>query len=260
MTNAVDGGNIVSAEDGYEESGGKTVKEIRVNTQNEWDALPDGFEVPTRIVITGDVTIRNNKSRAMVEARGSSRVEAWGSSRVVARGSSSVVAWGQSIVRVLSEGIRLVAHGLSIVSIPVNIHLSFNHDESVTIHRYTIQAYLDRGGVEVADGAVVLFKRVSNDFKTQEGKTNETEWKIGTTVTHKEWEPTLGECGKGKFHACSRPYFCDEFRSKPQDRYVAIQIKIKDLYEWPDAQYPHKVAFREGRVLYECDKFGRKVG
>ena len=163
-------------------------------------------------------------------------------------------------MRVLSNAIRLVAHGSSIVSMPISIRINFHHDDSVTIHTYEDQRYLEREGVEVTEGEVVLFKKVSSDFKTQEGTVNETEWKIGTTVTHKDWNTTLNECGKGKFHACSRPYFCDDFRNAPLDKYVAVQIKIEDLYEWPNATHPHKIAFREGTVLHECDKFGRKVG
>lgn len=49
-----------------------------------------------------------------------------------------------------------------------------------------------------------------------------------------------------------------EFRNLPKDRFIAISIKVADLYEWPNADYPHKIAFREGHVLYECDKFGKK--
>jgi hypothetical protein len=78
-------------------------------------------------------------------------------------------------------------------------------------------------------------------------------------VTHPAWNPTLSECGEGKFHACSRPYFADEFRSIMNDKYIAIKIKIDDLYEWENPEYPHKIAFREGTVLYECDKYGRKI-
>lgn len=79
------------------------------------------------------------------------------------------------------------------------------------------------------------------------------------TIEHPTWEPEINECGKGKFHACSRPYFCDEFRDQKEDRYIAIEIQTKDLYEWENAQYPHKIAFRKGKVLYECDKYGIKL-
>jgi hypothetical protein len=119
--------------------------------------------------------------------------------------------------------------------------------------------WLEDEGVQASKGKVVLFKRVSSDFKTQEGMPNETQWIVGSTVEHHAWNPTSEECGEGKYHACSRPFFCDEFRSKSGDRYVAIEIAVKDLYAWPAASYPHKVAFRKGKVLHECDKFSNQI-
>jgi hypothetical protein len=110
------------------------------------------------------------------------------------------------------------------------------------------------------EASVVLFKKVSKDYKTQENTANETLWAVGSTLEHPAWGPDKEECSGGKFHACSRPYFCDEFRSTDGDRYVAIQIAKKDLYAWPtNPKYPHKVAFRRGTVLYECDRHGNKL-
>lgn len=97
-------------------------------------------------------------------------------------------------------------------------------------------------------------------IKTQEGISNETLWGIGTTIEHPDWSPESSECGEGKFHAVSRPYFADEFRDGKGDKYIAIRIAAKDLYEWKDnPDYLHKIGFRACKVLYECDKFGRKI-
>jgi hypothetical protein len=71
-----------------------------------------------------------------------------------------------------------------------------------------------------------------------------------------KWDPTSQECGEGKFHACSRTFFCDEFRSERGDRYVAIEVAVADLHAWKNPTYPHKIAFRTGRVLHECDRYG----
>jgi hypothetical protein len=118
--------------------------------------------------------------------------------------------------------------------------------------------WFENNGVEKTEH-VILYKRVSKDWMTQEGKINETLWVPGTTVTHKSWNPASKECGEGKFHACSKAYFCDEFRSNDGDRYVAIRVALKDTHEWPEPAYPHKIAFREGEVLYEVDRWGDKV-
>jgi hypothetical protein len=184
---------------------------------------------------------------------------AWENSSVVAWGNSSVEAWGQALVRAFSAAVKLIMHGFSILSIPINFDLKFKYEKTCVIQRYEMLKYIDREGVEEKGGAVILFKRVSSDYKTQENTENETTWKIGTTVTHPAWNPINNECGKEKFHACSRPYFCDEFRLVRGDKYIAIKIRVTDLYEWPNAEYPHKIAFREGEVLYECDKMGRNI-
>jgi hypothetical protein len=125
----------------------------------------------------------------------------------------------------------------------------------------TTEEWIDVEGVNSDESVddLVVYKRVSADFKTQENTANETTWQVGSTLEHPNWDPSSGECGEGKFHACSRPYFCDEFRSEQGDKYVAIKVNKADMYVWPNAQYPHKVAFRKGKVMYECDKTGKKI-
>ncbi len=124
--------------------------------------------------------------------------------------------------------------------------------------RNGVPGWLDQQGIEDKK-TVILFKRVSTDLKTQERTPNETLWTIGETLTHAAWNPALQECGEGKFHACSQAYFCDEFRSIEGDRYIAVEVAKKDLYAWKNPQYPHKIAFRAGKVLYECDRYGVKL-
>jgi len=139
------------------------------------------------------------------------------------------------------------------------LKFKFKKEKNCLVQNVHPQPYLEREAVKQNKGFVILYKKTSCDFKTQENTKNETLWIIGSTVTHPAWSPTQSECGDGKYHACSHPYFCDEFRSNIGDRYIAISININDLYEWPNPEYPHKIAFREGKVLYECDKFGRQI-
>ncbi len=210
-----------------------------------------------------------------VVARGNSSVEAWGNSSVVARGNSSVVArenssvvargnssvvaWGNSCIRLFDKIKTLSAFSFSVVFMPFDLKFKFKKEKTVLVQKYKPLPYLEREGIEKKDGHVVLFKKVSHDWKTQENTQNETKWEVGSTVTHPQWEPKSAECGEGKFHACSRPYFCDDFRNEKGDRYIAIKIKTKDLYEWPKAQYPHKIAFKSGVVLHEVDRFGKET-
>ncbi|HNX82647.1 MAG TPA: hypothetical protein PKL77_10945, partial [Candidatus Omnitrophota bacterium] len=119
--------------------------------------------------------------------------------------------------------------------------------------------FFEREGMAVKkSGKVIVYKRVSDDYKTQENTRNETLWTPGIKIDHPAWNP-ITECGEGKFHACSRPYFCDEFRGCPGDRYVAIEINVKDTHQFKNPSYPHKIAFRRGKVLYECDRSGDKI-
>ncbi|RJO61078.1 MAG: hypothetical protein C4542_07270 [Dehalococcoidia bacterium] len=162
-------------------------------------------------------------------------------------------------MRAFSASIKLSLYGFSMLSLPIDLKLKFQKAKTCLVQRYKSLPYLEREGVPVKKDKVLLFKKVSHDCKTQERTKNETLWAIGTTVTHPAWSPEHGECGEGKYHACSRPYFCDEFRNEADDIYVAIEVAIKDLYEWPNPSYPHKIAFREGKVLYQCDKFGKRI-
>ena len=155
---------------------------------------------------------------------------------------------------------KILLHGFSVAFLPVTINLNIGR-KSEHCHVQVIKdlGWFERNAVDESD-VVVLYKRVSSDFKTQENTRNETLWIIGCTVEHPAWNPTNGECGEGKFHACSRPYFCDEFRTKQGDRYVAIGVNKTDLYEWKDnPEYPHKIGFRKGVVLHECNKFGKQL-
>jgi len=219
------------------------------------------------------VVARENSS---VEAWGNSSVEAWGNSSVVARGNSSVVArenssvvalgnssveaWGNSVVRIFRTVKKVALYGFSVCFKPFDLKFTIEKiSKTAIIQNVKDVGFFERNGIKKTN-KVVLYKKVSKDFLTQEGTHNETLWKIGTTVKHPSWNPKESECGEGKFHAVSRPYFADEFRNKHGDRYIAIAIDLKDIYEWKNnPSYPHKIGFRRGTVLFEVDKFGNKI-
>ena len=230
------------------------MKNIYVSTQSELDALPKNFDEYTRIII------QNTTTRLSVVARENSSVVARENSSVVAWENSSVVAWENSVIRVFSSAIKLLLHGFSVAFLPITINLNIGK-KSEHCHVQIVQdlGWFERNAVEETS-TVTLYKKVSKDFKTQENTPNETLWEIGSTINHTKWDPSQQECGKGKFHACSRPYFCDDFRNLPGDRYIAIEIKKEDLYEWKEnPQYPHKIGFKAGKVLYECNRFGKQI-
>jgi hypothetical protein len=203
------------------------------------------------------VEARGNSS---VEAWENSSVEAWENSSVEARGNSSVVAWENSLVRVCGAIAKLLLHGFAVAFLPVTINLNIEK-KSPHCHVQLVKdlGWFERNAVEESV-SIILYKRVSSEFKTQEGTKNETHWLVGSSVEHPAWNPAENECGEGKFHGCSRPYFCDEFRNKAGDRYIALSVAKCDLYEWiKNPQYPHKIGFRVATVLYECDRYGKPV-
>jgi len=113
---------------------------------------------------------------------------------------------------------------------------------------------------------VILYKIVSKDWLTQAGTCYQTSWRPGTILTEPYpcWKPDAKECGEGKFHACARAEWCDYYYLQPglrEARYIAIRVRVEDLFEWLDEpKLPGKIAFKAGEVLYEVDKYGRRLG
>jgi hypothetical protein len=205
------------------------------------------------------------RGNSHVVARGNSHVEAWENSHVEAWENSHVVARGNVCIWNHSNLADVVLFGFAICfalfsSAKTKIKRKSRFSKIVSPRKSkSLAEWGEINGVELK-AKVIVYKRVSVDFKTQELTKNETVWTIGTTLVHSAWKPKDGECGEGKFHACPQPFFCDEFRYDTGDRYVAIEVARKDLHSWPNPEYQHKIAFRKGTVLYECDRFGNRIG
>jgi hypothetical protein len=151
----------------------------------------------------------------------------------------------------------------SITEIPENAAITFNNGGNVDLRNKELsinKPYLERFKVTIEDDYVILYKRVSKDFKTQEGTKNETTWLPGTIVSHQNWDPSQNECGEGKFHACAKPHWCDNFRSKKDDRYISVKVRVNALYEWTkNPNYPEKIGFREAVEIKEVDRKGKSL-
>ena len=229
------------------------MKEIEIRSQVEWDALPQTTGPTVVKVMAGHVVIVDDRGYQIV---------LYGNSIAELRDNSRAVLWGTSTAHVhgLSAAVDLRGYSAAFAHVAAKVK---RHGKTTTIIKPVALkgtlGWLGRECVAVKRGTVVLYKRVSSEWLTQEGTKNETSWKPGARLAHKAWDPTSSECGEGKFHGCSRPYFCDEFRGAAGDRYVAISVHVDDLHAWDDGQYPHKVAFRAGRVLHEVDQWGDEV-
>ena len=225
--------------------------EIIISTQKELDDLPSKFDKHTTIIIKNDpncgrLILRVARENSTVKAYGNSTVEAYDNSGVHLMSiTANVILFAFAVCWVLSKGKVKKKNKTATIIYPTSVTDS--------------NSWIINQGLKKDHGNVVVFKRVSFDFKTQENTHNETIWEVNKILTHPSWDPSNGECGEGKFHACSRPYFCDEFRSGKTDKYIALKVNVKDMFAWPNAQYPYKIAFRKCKVLYVCDKFGKKI-
>ena len=241
--------------------------EIIVKTQKEFDALPDSFSEYTRIYIESSERIVVNKAwdNSSVVAWDNSSVVARDNSSVVARDNSSVVARGNSSVEARGNvGVHLYSDYATVILFVFSVCWKLakgkiqKKSKNATIITPKKVDWFETNGIKKTK-TITLYKKVSKDFKTQENTKNETLWLVGSIVDHSNWTPEKEECGEGKFHACSRPYFCDEFRSEKGDKYIAIEVALKDTYAWPNPSYPYKIAFKKCKVLYEVNKMGKKI-
>ena len=257
------------------------MKTVIVKTQLEWDNLPKSYQDHTIIEIRceSEIVIKTTPGSSTVRAYGSSTVRAYDSSTVTAYDSSTVRAYDSSTVRAYDSStvtacnsstvraesnlsiITLLAFSVAFVKAKATMKISIKSKSATVIkvvEPKTVIEWLDFYGVEHSREAV-LFKRVSNDLKTQEKTDNETVWSIGSVLEHSNWNPSQKECGAGKFHACHHPSACDMYRDTSGDRYVAIKVAVNDMFVWKDdPQHPNKIAFRKGTVLYECDVNGNR--
>lgn len=207
------------------------------------------------------VTINNwENSHVTIKNRENSHVtiKNWENSQVI------IENWENSVLRLLYVSIfstiKINLFGFSVCFKPSKIKIKIKKAKTSIIQDIKFQDFFKRHDINRNKKEFIFYKRVSKDFKTQENTNNETIWQVGKTLIHSAWNPSEDECGSGQFYCCPFPFFCDDFRNIKNDRYIAIKIKKEDLYEWKDnPEYPHKIGFRKGKVLYECDREGNKI-
>ncbi len=203
------------------------------------------------------------RENSHVEAWENSHVEAWGNSHVVARENSHVVArenshveawenshveaWGNSHVEACSAFVVIILMAASVVASGGKIVV--NYEQSINPREWAVSC-----NATIDGDSLLLYKRVAADFSTQNGVV----YLIGEEVIAPDWDEGHRECGYG-LHFCPLPKICDDFRDNKSDRYVACSVKIADIVVHSRPEYPHKVKARACRVLYECDREGRRI-
>jgi len=144
------------------------------------------------------VVARENASveaweNASVVARGNASVVARGNASVEARENASVEAWENAITRLFSTAAKVILYGFSVLfceaKTKFNITVKSKHAH---IQIFKPLDWFENNAIEKKK-KIILFKKVSKDFKTQEGMSYETNWPIGGIVEHPKWEPKSNE-------------------------------------------------------------------
>ena len=225
----------------------------------------------------GDIAIVRNGyfvawGSSHVVARGSSHVVAWGSSHVVAWGSSHVEAWGSSHVEAWEsshveawESSHVVAWGSSHVEASKYVAVHKPEQSKATIsggviievkEPRTAKEWCDCYGVEVKRGIVTLYKALNADLAAPH---NGFKYKVGSKPKAPDWDGGRLECGGG-LHFSPSPTFALQWYSKPDVRFVACPVRLKEIVVHYPARYPAKVKAPGvcGKV-FEVDRFGGRV-
>jgi hypothetical protein len=200
---------------------------------------------------------------AHVEAWDSAHVEAWDSAHVVARGSAHVEAWDSAHV-VARDSAHVVARSPLAVLVARSAGPTLKGGIIVNGYEQSTDParWLEAVAAEMVDEkTALLYKRTADNFATRAPDSGGSPiiYAIDTEVIAPDWDPSPGrECGGG-LHLCPTPPCCDQFRKEDGDRYVACAVSVEDILVHPTPEYPSKIRARSCRVLYECDREGKRV-
>ena len=178
-------------------------------------------------------------------ARDSAHVEARDSAHVVARDSAHVVAW---------DSAHVVARDSATCSKRSQLVDAHGNVFDFTKYPKTVKEWLDKYEVKIDKGHVTLYKGTDGNYKTR----NNTQWDIGKVMVAPDWEKITNiECGKA-LHFCHHPICCEQFLTVKH--YLACKVKVSDIVIYKNQpEYPDKIRSKQGLVLYECDRWGKRI-
>lgn len=151
-----------------------------------------------------------------------------------------------------SGGDVILGDNKNILSNAKNNSVGYIKSDNTTL--YSNSSYIKRYNIPVNSGKVILYKAVDKITRTAPYDKIKTVWRIGETIEHTSWNPYDNEIGKGKYVASISPKSFFEITKSKRLTYVAIEIDVLDLYEYPFGKHPQFIGFRRGKVLYEVDK------
>ena len=231
------------------------MNEIKISTQAEFDALVASKDFTIIFIVGALSRINRAIDNSVIYVSDSAKIGSVSDSAKI----DYVYGYGSANIH---NDCSPILHGYSVIWAFNGLCKPIQKSTNSIILRPSLdplEIYFNSNPINISGETVLLYKRVSSKLLTQEKTSNETTWSIGEEIVHPNWNPTNSECGEGKFHACSRPIFCDSFRSDEGDRYICIEVNKADLYAWKNPAYPRKITFKKGIVLYECDREGNKM-
>ena len=253
------------------------MKEITINTQAEYDAVPSDFE--GLIVVKGNVRISvvpisahvEARGSAYVEARESAHVEARGSAHVVARESAHIEARGSAHVEAWGSA-HVEARESAYVEAWESAHVEASKWTSVRkmlSHTGTIEGgivilepeittpedWCAYQGVVVHEGVAILYKAVRDDYRSQHGFL----YPVGSTAICDDWDGGREECGGG-LHFCPTVAAAITFDDQAT-RYLACPVALKDMRS-PNVGDSYSYKIKASRIcgpIVEVDRYGKEI-
>lgn len=156
-----------------------------------------------------------------------------------------------------SGGDIILADNKNILANAKNNSVGYIKSDNETL--YSNSSYIKRYNIPVINGKIILYKAVDKIKRTAAYDKINTIWRIGETIEHPIWNPYDNEIGKGKYVASISPKSFFELTKSKRLTYIAIEIDVLDLYEYPFGKHPQFIGFRKGKVLYEVDKEKNKI-
>jgi hypothetical protein len=242
--------------------------QVEVRTQAEADVAaqhPNATEIHVfanvRLLFFGKSrphVVARDSSQPHVEALGSSQphVEAWDSSQphVEALGSSQPHVEARSYAMLAVRGACKIE---ATAEVRIRVDGGTPEISGGVVHR--VPPVLSPGDwcaryeVPVRDGVVILFKCVSETFRSNW----HGDYAPGTIPRASDWDGGKAECGGG-LHFCPTPGHARGYQDG--SRYVACPVALAELAVVPDPNYPDKIkAAGCCAEVYECDENGQKL-
>lgn len=151
---------------------------------------------------------------------------------------------------ILNSNLNLKTNDDSYFLIPSHLLSKININNEIKVSGYDFGSIIERNDLLVTNGKIILYKRVTNDFIT-------IEW-LEKIKYEMLWLPNNEIIFEGvKIDGYINPKLSTLLAYKSDDRYVAIEVDVNDLYF--DTFYKECIYFKKGFVLYECDENRFKI-